>query len=521
MEIVTARQMQNLDKKTIMEVGIPGAVLMENAGRGTFEQIRRYFPDINRRIIVLCGRGNNGGDGFVIARYFHNTGCDVKAFLFSTEDKVAGDACTNLMAFKKIGGRICEIIDESQWECVKSDVAHAALFVDAMLGTGLSSEVRGLYMRVIEDINNMSGVPTVSVDIPSGIDATTGKILGIAVKAQLTCTFGLPKRGLMLHPGLSRTGQLEIIDIGIPKKLVREEGIKEHVLDKNYFEGVIPCRDPESHKGSYGHAFIIAGSSGKTGAAVMAARAAMRSGAGLVTLGVSQSLNPTVESMVTVEMTEPLPDSGKGFLGPDAWGKAHGLLSGKAVLAIGPGLSDRDETAQLVYRSIEESPIPVVADADALNAIAGNVDVLKRARAQIVLTPHPGEMARLTGKSTQDVQSSRVEIAREFSLEHNVIVVLKGAGTVIAEPGGQIFINTTGNPGMASGGMGDVLTGIISGLIAQGITPLLAAQFSVFLHGLIGDLIAEERAEIGILATDIIERIPDVMSGFIKKECNC
>jgi NAD(P)H-hydrate epimerase len=330
----------------------------------------------------------------------------------------------------------------------------------------------------------------------------------------MTCTFGLLKIGLAIYPGLSHAGTIEVIDIGIPSSLLEKDDLQEYLLDESFFRGIIPRRDPESHKGTYGHLLIIAGSPGKTGAAAMAAEAAMRAGAGLVTLGIPETLNSVLETKLTEVMTAPLPDKGDGFLDVDSWRAIHDMLDGKTAIAIGPGLSDRDETAGLVYRVLEEAKVPLIVDADALNAISKNTGILRKLKAQTILTPHPGEMARLIGVSTQKIQEDRVETARQFSKKFGVIVVLKGARTIIAEPGGKIFINPTGNPGMASGGMGDVLTGLISGLAAQGLSPLLASQVSVFSHGLIGDLIAGERAGIGIMATDIIERIPETLEKY-------
>ncbi|MEI6127131.1 MAG: NAD(P)H-hydrate epimerase, partial [Pseudomonadota bacterium] len=304
MHVVTAGQMQELDRKTITERGIPGLQLMENAGRGTFEQIKRYFPEaLGKNIVVLCGRGNNGGDGFVIGRYLLQEGARVKVFLFSSADKVSGDARTNLQAYEQTGGCIQEIADEAQWNHARGDMEYAGIIVDALLGTGLSSEVSGLYKHVIEDINAQSHARVVSVDIPSGIDATTGRVLGAAVQAHLTCTFGLPKRGLLVYPGASHAGSLEIIDIGIPQELIEKEGLQEFLVDEPLLRGAISGRNPDSHKGSYGHVLILAGSPGKTGAAAMTARAAMRAGAGLVTLGVPRTLNPILEVKLTEAMT--------------------------------------------------------------------------------------------------------------------------------------------------------------------------------------------------------------------------
>lgn len=517
MRVVTARQMQELDRRAIDERGIPGLQLMENAGRGAFEQIKRCFPgDPGRSIVVLCGRGNNGGDGFVIARHFLKEGARVTVFLLSSADRVSGDARTNLQAYLQTGGALQEILDEEQWGRSAGDMKHAGIIVDALLGTGLSSELSGLYKRAIEDINALSHARVVSADIPSGIDATTGRVLGAAVKAHLTCTFGLPKRGLLVYPGASHAGRLEVIDIGIPEELIEKEDIREFLLDEAFLKGAMPGRSPDSHKGSYGHVLILAGSPGKTGAAALAAGAAMRAGAGLVTLGVPRSLNSILEVKLTEAMTEPLPDFGDGYLGITAWPRVKEILGGKTVIALGPGLAAREETAQFVCRVLEEAAAPLVIDADALNALARNTGILKKIKQPAVITPHPGEMARLMGVSTSDVQQNRAGCAQKFAAEHNVFVVLKGARTIIAEPGGNIYINPTGNPGMASGGMGDVLTGMIAGLAAQGMALLRAAQLSAFVHGRIGDALAGERAPVGILATDILEGIPGGLQPFIE-----
>ncbi len=508
MDIVTAEQMQNLDRQTIQEIGIPGAVLMENAGRGTVEQMRRYFPDLgSRRVVVIAGKGNNGGDGFVIARYLLNQNIAVNVFLLAQADRVSGDAALNLAAFQRLGGLIQEIPDESAWRKAQPELKSAGLIVDALFGTGLQAPITGLAAQVITEVNQ-SGVPVVAVDVPSGLDATSGQVQGCAIKAQLTCTFGLAKRGLVIYPGLLYAGKVEIIDIGIPCALIRRANLQEHLLEDADFYGKLPARAPDSHKGTYGHAFIIAGSPGKTGAAALAAQAAMRVGAGLVTIGVPEQVNPILEIKVTEAMTEPLPGSEKGYLGSRSLQRIQDVLPGKTVMAIGPGIADRAETAQLVHALIESVELPLVIDADGLNAVARNPEVLKKARAAVVLTPHPGEMARLMHTTTGAVQADRIGSARTFAAAYGVIVVLKGARTVIAEPGGQIFINPTGNPGMASGGMGDVLTGMIAGFMAQRINPLFSAQCAAYVHGRIGDTLAARRGNTGIIATDIIDDIP-------------
>ncbi len=516
MKIVSARQMQELDRATIKDFGIPGAVLMENAGRGTYEKIVEGAPDAAaQRIAVLCGRGNNGGDGFVIARFFHNDGARVTVFLFADPGKVAGDALTNLVSFKEAGGRLIQITDEAQWLQSAPDIQQAAIIIDALLGTGLSTEVRGLYRSAIESINAMSGAMVVAVDIPSGLDATTGAVLGVAVKAQLTCTFGLAKKGLVIHPGVQYAGRLEIIDIGIPPELVESSVINEYLLDEAMLAGIVPVRKPDSHKGAYGHGFIIAGSPGKTGAAALCAQAAMRAGAGLVTVGVPASLNPILEAKLSEPMTEPLPEESGGFLGPLSLSRITELLQGKSVVAIGPGMGAHTQASVLMNWIIEAAAVPLVIDADGLNILAHNVGALNRLKIPAVLTPHPGEMARLTGLPTQAVQADRIGCARKFAQQYKVIVALKGSRTIIAAPDGSVYVNPTGNPGMASGGMGDALTGLITGLIAQGIDSLKATLLAVYVHGMIGDDIARERAPLGILATDIIERIPSSLAKFV------
>jgi NAD(P)H-hydrate epimerase len=516
MKIVSARQMQELDRSTINDIGIPGAVLMENAGRGAYEKIVEMIPDAaGRPIAVLCGRGNNGGDGFVIARYFHTAGACVTAFLFADPGRVAGDALAKLEAFKEAGGSVMTITDEAQWRDAAPHLQKAGIIIDALLGTGLASEVQGVCRSAIESINALSGAMVVAVDMPSGIDATTGAVLGAAAKAHLTCTFGFAKRGLVLHPGAAYAGRLEIIDIGIPAALAESSDSNEYLIDKALLAGSVPARKPDTHKGTYGHALILAGSPGKTGAAALAAQAAMRTGAGLVTVGLPASLNPILEVKLTEAMTEPLPEEAGGFLGARALPGITELLQGKSVVAIGPGLGDHKETAVLMNWIIKAAPAPIVIDADGLNLLARTIGALGRLKVPAVLTPHPGEMARLTGRTTQQVQADRIGCARELAQKYKVIVVLKGSRTVIAAPDGSIYMNPTGNPGMASGGMGDALTGLITGLIAQGIDPLKASLLAVYVHGLIGDDIARERAPLGILATDIIERIPAALAGFV------
>ncbi len=515
MEIVTAGQMQELDRKTITDIGIPGIVLMENAGRSTYLLIKKYFPVTGKKIAVVCGKGNNGGDGFVIARYFLNEGFYPEVCLLAKMDQLQGDALINLNVYLKLGGQLTEITTAEQWAGYEKNIIHAGIIIDAMLGTGISSDVRGLYRDVIERINRMAGKIVVSVDIPSGIDASSGRVLAAAIKADLTCTFGLPKMGQILLPGCQYCGDLEIVDIGIPKAVVRDEGLKVYLSGETSLKGLVPKRGNDSHKGVFGHVFMLAGSPGKTGAAALAAQAAMRSGAGLVTVGIPRTLNSILEAKITEAMTAPLPDCGDGFLGSISLDMIREVLKGKTVAAIGPGISVHEETTELLYKLIKDLQIPMVIDADGLNIIAKKIDILKKIKAPAILTPHPGEMARLMNTSIRDIQDNRLERARQFARQYGVVVVLKGAKTIIAEPDGRAYINLTGNPGMASAGMGDVLTGIISALLAQGLCALDAARLGVFVHGRIADLIAEKKYSTGIIATDIIEKTPEVLEVFI------
>ena len=508
MKVVTAAQMQALDRETIQGVGIPGVVLMENAGREAAKLILEHFPDASSKgVAVLAGRGNNGGDGFVIARYLRGQGKRTKVYLFAPREKVGGDARVNLEVWLRIGGELEEITSEEGFLRVKGEIAEAGLIVDALLGTGLSSEVRGLLREAIEFVNGLKK-PVVAVDIPSGLDASTGKVLGTAIRASLTPTFGLAKLGQVISPGAELVGRLEVIDIGIPPSLVERAGIKTHLLGPEELSPrILASRPPESHKGTYGHLLVVAGSPGKTGAAAMVAEGALRMGAGLVTVAIPKSLNPILEVKLTEAMTEPVPEE-EGFLCSDSLPSLLSLLEGKSAIALGPGIGTGEGVKEVILEFLRKANLPLVIDADGLNVLSSRPQTLKEIKVPFVLTPHPGEMARLVGLGTAEVQERRIEVAREVAGEYRCVVVLKGNRTVVASPEGEIFINPTGNPGMASGGMGDVLTGMMGGLLAQRHPPLEAAKAAVYLHGLSGDLGARELGELPLLATDLLEYLP-------------
>ena len=511
MLVVTAEEMRVLDRRTIEEVGVPGAVLMENAGRTAYQIAHRSFgPFRGKRICVLAGRGNNGGDGFVLARYFFEDDARVEVFLLSSMDRITGDAGINLDICRNMGVPVHEVLSEEDLLSLEMQWAHADLFVDALLGTGLNSQVRGLYAKAIQAMNRFPA-KVLAVDIPSGLDSNRGVALGEAVQADVTVTFGLPKLGQVIYPGRALTGSLYCVDISIPRRLI---GDLQVVRDLLTFEGIqLPEeRNSVSHKGHFGHLFVLAGSPGKTGAADLVCRSAARVGAGLVTLGIPRSLNPVMEMKLTEPMTEPLPETDHGCLGMVSLTSVMEIMERKTALALGPGISTTAETAELVRELVRNTPVPVVLDADALTAISDDTAVLRQARSPLILTPHPGEMARMTGLSTAEIQADRLSAAQAFAREHGVYLVLKGARTVIAHPDGSLFINPTGNPGLATGGSGDVLTGAIAGLLALGMPPGEAAKTGVFLHGWTADWIAARKAPVGYLAGDVSDALPECLA---------
>jgi ADP-dependent NAD(P)H-hydrate dehydratase / NAD(P)H-hydrate epimerase len=510
MKFCFAHEMRRLDEKTIHECGIPGIVLMENAARGAADFCREYMGDLQGlSAIIMAGRGNNGGDGLAMARIFHGWGARVRVFLLGEKTKVSGDARINLDAATRMGIAITEIKDEAGLNLL--DLHGADLIVDAILGTGLNSDVRGLFKAAIERINRHR-TTVMAVDIPSGVDSDSGRVWGTAVRADFTATFGLPKAGLLLNPGENLAGRVKVIDIGLPPHIMAEADPGKELIDASSLKGVIPVRNPDDHKGRFGHALLVAGSTGKTGAAALAAQSVVRSGAGLVTLACPASLNPILETKVTEAMTEPLAEELPGFVSEQALERVLSLSVGKSVLAIGPGLGSREGATRLVQALVTRADVHLVIDADGLNALQGSVDLLKQACRDVVLTPHPGEMSRLTGLNTSEIAEDRLGIAARFSQEFGVIVVLKGRRSVVALPNGRLFLNTSGGPHMASGGMGDVLTGMIAGLISQGVVPADATRLGVFAHGLAADRAALKIGGIGLAASDLLVELPRIWS---------
>ncbi len=509
--LVDAEQMREMDRKTIEEYKIPGELLMESAGRGVFFYIEQNFPFLED-VVIFCGKGNNGGDGFVVARYLANRQIYVSVYLLGKKQELKGDAqlnCQRFLNYARDMGELIEVENEEELESAWERVSQTNLIIDAIFGTGLNSPVRGLAKRAIEIINEASeefGVPVISVDIPSGVDASNGQVLGEAVWADATVTFGLAKVGHYTFPGASRVGELELVDICIPFEVM--ESARTWLVDQELAFSLLRARRPDAHKGEAGHTLIFAGSVGKTGAGAMAGESALRTGAGLVTLAVPSSLNPILEEKLTEVMTEPVPETSEQTFGKVSVERAKKLMEDKEVIAIGPGIGQNKDVDEFFREILLSAKVPVVIDADGLNSLARQMELLEKTQAPLILTPHPGEMSRLTGLSTKEIQSERLKIAREYAQKWGVILVLKGARTVIASPEGEAFLNLSGNPGMASAGMGDVLTGIIAGLVSQGYSPLEASVLGVYIHGKAGDLAYQELGGVGIIAGDLISRIP-------------
>ena len=519
MILVTAAEMQEMDRQTIETHGIPGLELMEKAGRGATRVLLDQFGDhVKAGVGIICGKGNNGGDGFVIARCLAEKGIDVRVYLLAKSAALKGDAAANREGLAPLDIGIIEIPDEDTFSKFKPGLSEHGLLVDAILGTGLTSDVSGLFKTVINFINalNRTGIAVFAVDIPSGLNADTGQPCGTCIRARSTATFGLAKIGHFTYPGAEYTGSLEIIDIGIPGAVVQAVGSKQYLLTSAQIRNYFQPRSADTHKGRTGHLLVIAGSPGKTGAAAMTAMAAMRAGAGLVTLGISESLNPILETQLLEVMTAPLPESQNGALGTTAFEKIKKMEAGKKCLAIGPGIGQAGETQRLAKKIISQSQIPMVIDADGLNNIAGQTQLLKSLKTSMVLTPHPGEMARLMDVTPAEIQQNRLQCARDFASNFKVHIVLKGAATVIAHPDGSAYINPTGNPGMASGGMGDVLTGVLAGFITQGFTPEAAAHASVYLHGAAADTLSKTVGPIGYLAGEVMNAIPAEIKKLMK-----
>lgn len=512
MKIATAAEIREIDKATIEHYGLPGSALMENAGAAVAREVAAVLGGAgDKRICIFAGKGNNGGDGFVAARHLVNLGAKVKVFCLGEKASIAGDAKTYLNVLIQMNVDIMEITGERDWDKARIAATFADCLVDAMLGTGFRGELTEAY-ALMADIINRSGKRVVAIDIPSGIDADNGQVKGLAVKAHHTVTFGLPKAGLFLYPGAAFAGKVTVVDIGIPAPLLTSLNIKQNAVTAAMVRRMLPYRRPDAHKGINGRALVVAGSNGYTGAAALCASGAIRSGAGLVTLACAASIQPVLEMKLTEAMTKPLPEISGGAISLKAVPYLEELSDRCDVLAIGSGIGRHEETKAAVRELVRNAEKPLVIDADALIALAGHVDVVQQSDSLAVLTPHPGEMGALTGLTPVQVNQDRMGVARRAAHQWGSIIVLKGAPTVVAFPDGEVFVNTTGNAGMATGGSGDVLTGVIAGLIAQGLSSHDAAVAGVYIHGLAGD-IAARSGMIGMAASDLLPAIPAAIFG--------
>jgi NAD(P)H-hydrate epimerase len=528
MKVLTAEQMREADRLTTERYSIPSLQLMENAGAAVADYLSDAFPDLStRQILVLCGKGNNGGDGFVVARRLRERNAPPRVFLAAESSEVCGDAAVNLRRWQEGGGGELHVVTSADnWAAAREAVDQADLIVDALLGTGVKGPVKGLLATLIEDVNRwrsrrrarIRGArerSVIAVDMPSGLPSEGEDFGGPVVRADATVTFTAPKVGQLLSPRADCAGKLVVRDIGTPRDLLEDDPrLILHWLEPGEFRSLPLMRKADANKGSFGHALIVAGSVGKSGAAVLGGRAALRVGAGLVTVATPADVLPIVAAGMPEMMTAPLLPTGEGTVSLrnlDSNRFAQ-IADAKSVLAMGPGLSTNHETQQFIRAVLQKLSLSVVLDADGLNAFAGHSDELRARKPELLaLTPHPGEMARLLDMTARDVQARRLEIALEAAKRWQGYVILKGFHTILATPDGRAYVNTTGNPGMATGGTGDVLTGMLAGLTAEFGTKNweIVLGLGVYLHGLAGDVAAERVGEAPLVASDLIEALPE------------
>ena len=501
MHVVTAAEMRRMDQLTIQAHGVPSLRLMERAGQGVVDVILQRWTQLAKHgALVVAGKGNNGGDGLVVARLLHEREFPCEVACVARADELSPDAAANLQRYRTAGGRFTEIPGGDP-EALRARFEDKGFLVDALLGTGLRAPVEGFLADVVE-LMNASGLPIIAVDTPSGLDADKGGPLGSTIQADITVTFGYPKTGQVVYPGVTYCGDLVVADIGLWEEAVAEVAPSAELLDSADLVWLLPRRLEDSHKGSYGHLLVMAGSRGKTGAAVLCCRGAMRVGTGLVTLAAPRGLNDILAGALVEPMTEALGEPGAEqwpALGAADW---EGLAERGDAVLFGPGVGVHDGAQRTLETLLEHCTLPWLIDADGLNNLAADTGRLKAARVPPVLTPHPGEMGRLTGMHASEVNADRIGI------EGWSYVVLKGARTVAATPEGRVSINPTGNAGMATGGMGDVLAGIIAGFLAQGLAPRDAVRLGVYLHGHAGDRVADDRGGVGLIASDLVDELP-------------
>lgn len=509
MRMITGSEMKRLDLWAESERKIPSLLLMENAGRSVAEKIQDLFPEKEQRkgnYVFLVGKGNNGGDALVAARHLYQQGYEVKLFFLFSLDELQGIVLKMYKLLEDLGVKGHYLADEHSFYLFKLCLNNSCLIIDGIFGTGLRDEFPANIERTVEMVNN-SICPVLAIDVPSGVDADFGYVAKKCIRANYTVTFAWLKRGLVLYPAKKYVGQLVVSDISIPHEGLALLENEEYYVDKEFAENILPSRDEEGYKHTFGHVLVIAGSAGMMGAAYLASKSVLRTGAGMVTACVPQSLANSFDLALPEALTLGVTETPQGSISALGWREIEQILPGKKAVVFGPGLG-ADEQIEKLLQSVLQVDIPVVLDADGLNALAKDVGVLKMAKAPLVLTPHPGEMARLLDTTVEKVQKDRVPMAIKAAIDFNAVVVLKGAGTIIATPEKQVFVNSTGCSALATAGSGDVLAGAIGGLIAQGVTPSEAAILGVYIHGLAGDILAEEKGQRGHLAGDVADALP-------------
>lgn len=508
MKAVTGKEMAKIDRRAFAG-GIKSLHLMENAGRGVASQAIKFLCGVyGKKIAIVCGSGNNGGDGFVAARILNERGAKVSVFTLAPENKIKGDALFN---YQLIQDTTIEkyFLVPGNINFFRAHLENSHLLIDAIFGTGFRGSPQGLYKKII-DIINESTVPVISIDIPSGVNADSGEVAGAAILAEQTATLALPKIGLLVYPGAKFAGEINLVDIGIPEKFHQTKTNTE-LLEASDILTLLPSREPDAHKNSCGRVFVLAGSTGLTGAATMAALSILKAGAGVSILGIPSTLNKIFETKLTEVMTTPLPDDGDGYLSEEGYDQIIEFIKNFDVVIIGPGIGQKETTQKLTRRLIPEIDKPLVIDADGLNAVSNSPNILRKRKNSTVITPHPGELSRLLKISSRQIQSLRIDSALLSARKFKAATVLKGARTIIATPQGEIAINPTGNAGMATAGSGDVLTGMIGAFLAQGLDCFEASQVGVYLHGLAGDLASSDKGESSILAGDLIDYIEEAI----------
>jgi len=512
MHLVNSQQIRRLEDRAIRDFGIPGILLMENAALAVVREIWRHFTDRKQKLIglkaaVLVGKGNNGGDGLAIARHLVLSGFEVTAFLMAKPQDLKGDAELNYRLYTGTEGKLFVIDGEKQKRLARFAFAQADVVVDALYGTGLRGAMPAIAEEYIEEINQAKAW-VVAVDIPSGVEADTGKVYRLAVRADLTVTFGLPKLGHFLGQGPEFSGQVVVDAISIPPTYLEDEELSNYILTAQALSLIMPVRQLQGHKGTHGKGILAAGSLGMSGAAILAGRAALRTGLGLLQIVTPHKVVPVVANGV-IEGTV-WPASGDSLLDAESWPVIQERCQGAQALALGPGLGVNEKFLAVLEKILLDLSLPLVLDADALNLVALDPRILDRrqGRGPLILTPHPGEMARLCNLTTGEVQENRLELAVSKAIEWGAVVVLKGAVTVVAAPDGRAFLNPTGNPGLGTGGTGDVLTGSILSWLAQGVPPLEAACLAVYLHGKAAEILAEKFGWSGFTASELAESLP-------------